>query len=1053
VSTFLISSGARGGRVAAVHADGSRGPELELGTMVTLLAVGGGELAAWEPQRHRLTVRALDGGEPRMTVVDPNGLFDGRALAVGPGWIAVGTARGELHVISRDGGRRTVALPSGITSLAWDGSTLWIGTETAAYEDGALFSYDGETATPIPGTPGGRIAARAGRVAIAAKDHVAVWREGALRRVDLEPALDVAFVEDEEIAVVSRRSLTRVTLDGAVVWRQLDELGAGSRVGGERVVADAARVAVARCGPSAKAPAALFDAATGEQITLLDGLRGVAIASAPSIATETEPQVASDDAPPLDSPPEAPATTPPAELDALVEAALRAADDPRNDRDERGSWARQQKITRDVERTPGAADALCVAVAGGAAEKGTRKRTARMTWLFVVLHNTSHQATDPIAFRFGALAPKLPGARHLSYQVFERDFVEVGREVAIEGLSARAAGVRTDAAAFLGRVGATDALPALEARLKKEKATKPRDAIERAIARLSVTAPVVAPGDQTARGGRTMRRALWRALTSRRVRGRIEPRTTAEIAEALELPGGTVEAELRALAEDLRYRAAATCKQLDVPASYRLYERPFGWEPTLEGDRHLLASLPEAAALERAVAAGDVDRAEALLETIGRRPATEERPPRLSWRGERPLSDAAQASYEGLLATADGAFLVDPLLTEASRLALGKWALERGLQFPSGCAALVDEVGARWRRGALSKPWEMAGLTGTLVSPRWYFLFGRLDDLGALEAVWPTDDDATGTRAEWAQRIAWVLERSMILQRSWPFAELKRHYLDHPLAGPIARRVVFRVGPRFVVFDESGPRIDGSEARLTEDTRVSVAHPADGLDGWPDIADEAFRQRDRRIFDSAALPEAVERLPFSKWHRLRRELGWTTHSSVSWGNREASSPGEAQGRSWRTEIVHTGYGDGWGGEVPIGLESARVKCFGPNVTARWDARSGETSGWDLLPPAVRSEALHELLSLYSLAPPFASVRLPAARKKRRSSERVATSGPPAASQREPASLPKKGDRVRAGDLEGEVFWVGRSKFGPGTRVGLRDDAGATHWLSADDLDT
>ena len=41
----------------------------------------------------------------------------------------------------------------------------------------------------------------------------------------------------------------------------------------------------------------------------------------------------------------------------------------------------------------------------------------------------------------------------------------------------------------------------------------------------------------------------------------------------------------------------------------------------------------------------------------------------------------------------------------------------------------------------------------------------------------------------------------------------------------------------------------------------------------------------------------------------------------------------------------------------------------------------------------------------------------------------------------------KGRKVPIG-TEGEVFWVGNSQYNRGLRVGLRDDAGNTHWTDA-----
>ena len=47
---------------------------------------------------------------------------------------------------------------------------------------------------------------------------------------------------------------------------------------------------------------------------------------------------------------------------------------------------------------------------------------------------------------------------------------------------------------------------------------------------------------------------------------------------------------------------------------------------------------------------------------------------------------------------------------------------------------------------------------------------------------------------------------------------------------------------------------------------------------------------------------------------------------------------------------------------------------------------------------------------------------------------------------------EKGDRVQWSEddrsFEGSVFWLGPNKFGPGTRVGVKDDDGETHWFDS-----
>jgi hypothetical protein len=53
---------------------------------------------------------------------------------------------------------------------------------------------------------------------------------------------------------------------------------------------------------------------------------------------------------------------------------------------------------------------------------------------------------------------------------------------------------------------------------------------------------------------------------------------------------------------------------------------------------------------------------------------------------------------------------------------------------------------------------------------------------------------------------------------------------------------------------------------------------------------------------------------------------------------------------------------------------------------------------------------------------------------------------------------KKGARVRVArgrksqGVEGTVFWEGPNKFGEGTRLGIKDAGGETHWISAEHVE-
>ena len=64
-------------------------------------------------------------------------------------------------------------------------------------------------------------------------------------------------------------------------------------------------------------------------------------------------------------------------------------------------------------------------------------------------------------------------------------------------------------------------------------------------------------------------------------------------------------------------------------------------------------------------------------------------------------------------------------------------------------------------------------------------------------------------------------------------------------------------------------------------------------------------------------------------------------------------------------------------------------------------------------------------------------------------------GPPKQEQTEPPHEKGTAVRVIAGDAEGaegEIFWVGESKFRGGSRYGIKDENGDTHWADHDEVD-
>jgi hypothetical protein len=107
------------------------------------------------------------------------------------------------------------------------------------------------------------------------------------------------------------------------------------------------------------------------------------------------------------------------------------------------------------------------------------------------------------------------------------------------------------------------------------------------------------------------------------------------------------------------------------------------------------------------------------------------------------------------------------------------------------------------------------------------------------------------------------LEMLFLAERSWSFADFRLRYLDHPLAGVVARRLIWRFtnGPRTQdgiwndgrIVDERDRALD----RLADDTRVELWHPRHGtvdeVKGWRDWLEahevrQPFKQAHREIY-------------------------------------------------------------------------------------------------------------------------------------------------------------------------------------------------------------
>ena len=132
--------------------------------------------------------------------------------------------------------------------------------------------------------------------------------------------------------------------------------------------------------------------------------------------------------------------------------------------------------------------------------------------------------------------------------------------------------------------------------------------------------------------------------------------------------------------------------------------------------------------------------------------------------------------------------------------------------------------------------------------------------------------DVAGMLPAQAERI----DGLFLAQKTWPAAQWRERYLDHPLVGTIARRLIWIVDGRPVTWLRDGlVDIDGKPVPLTNDATVTLWHPIDGpveeVVAW-----RAFLQRHEI------------RQPFKQAHRELYVLTDAERRTQSYSNRFAA---------------------------------------------------------------------------------------------------------------------------------------------------------------------
>lgn len=401
--------------------------------------------------------------------------------------------------------------------------------------------------------------------------------------------------------------------------------------------------------------------------------------------------------------------------------------------------------------------------------------------------------------------------------------------------------------------------------------------------------------------------------------------------------------------------------------------------------------VPSAYEIERWVHERDYATLDTALAATGTPlPRAAAEAPPLRWATGEPLSVGAQAwvlvqLLSGTFALQTGrgdgakpvrgaAGLVEPALEGRAAIELSRWVIDAPLSASMRArvprtTVVLDWIAQQVEAGELSRSRALQ-LMGSdrIQARRWAFRWGELrsprypDAVSdeRIEGLWPAADDATGTVAQWAGWIGQVLRRAMIEQRPWPLEVFREAYLRHPVAGPVAAGLVYRMGGLPVVFIGGQPHGVDGPLQLALGGVIRVAHPAEGTEGWPTPgALPPFEQRSHTVLGVEDLPAPpAEPVPHRTWRRRVRALRLLS---------DVETHGGTTAELWlldpyRIRIDHAGYGAGHGGARPVERVEVSVRLRGQSPLARLTA--SERSGWDALPPWLVSEVAVMLRALF-----------------------------------------------------------------------------------------
>jgi hypothetical protein len=182
-------------------------------------------------------------------------------------------------------------------------------------------------------------------------------------------------------------------------------------------------------------------------------------------------------------------------------------------------------------------------------------------------------------------------------------------------------------------------------------------------------------------------------------------------------------------------------------------------------------------------------------------------------------------------------------------------------------------------------------VVGDEVTLTWFGGGKRLKSTPAAVKAHPDFKELKTTQKELAALVPTLryrLERWMIEPRTWTLADLRTRYIDHPLAAPFARRLIFTVDGYAVTFVDGYPlAVNGKQVDLADDAVLALWHPlhrpATEIAAWRALfaalgVTQPIKQVERELYvadNTAASWFALRRVRQHQFAALCRERGWT----------------------------------------------------------------------------------------------------------------------------------------------------------------------------------